>query len=140
MKFLLILVSLLSLNDAFAQGLTDLKNGDTSLSQAHAQIIEVKKVCEPNEYGASCRAYGSSVKIKVTMIGCIDHLGGTFSNFTEVDGKGVLSFGAINIANKNSEVTRCVQAPSEIVTVSVPFEGQIELVQMNFKGANLAEQ
>jgi len=119
MKFLLILVSLLSLNDAFAQGLTDLKNGDTSLSQAHAQIIEVKKVCEPNEYGASCRAYGSSVKIKVTMIGCIDHLGGTFSN---------------------SEVTRCVQAPSEIVTVSVPFEGQIELVQMNFKGANLAEQ
>lgn len=140
MKSLFILVSLVCMNAAFAQGITDLKSGDVHLSQAFAQIIDVKKICEPNEYGAMCRVYGSVVKIKVTMSGCIDRLGGTFSSFTEVNGKGILSFGAINIANKASQVTRCVQAPSEIVSVSVPFEGEIQLMHTAFQGANLSEQ
>ena len=140
MKGFLILVGLVCMNSVFAQGMTDLKSGDLALSQAQARIVDVKKICEPNADGASCRAYGSVVKIKVTMNGCIDHLGGTFSHFTEVEGKGVLSFGAVNISNKASQVTRCVQAPSEIVTVGVPFEGEIELAAMNFKGANSEEQ
>lgn len=134
MKALFTLVCLLGLSSAFAQYTTDLNSGDLSLSQASAEIVKTSLICPVTEGGIRCMAYGSNVSVKITMNGCVDRLGGYFSKFEEVNGKGVLHFGAINIFNKTSMLARCIKMPSEIVTVSVPFEGEIELVEMPFTG------
>lgn len=134
MKIIFALVCLLGLSSAFAQFSTPLNSGDLSLSQAHAEIEKIAKICPVTEDGMSCMAYGSVVSVKITLNGCVDRLGGYFSRFEEVNGKGVLHFGAINIFNKQSMLARCVKIPTQTVTLSVPFEGEIELVETPFFG------
>lgn len=137
MKAFFALVCLLSLNSAFAQFTTELTKGDLNISQAQAQILSVSPICPASPDGTRCMAYGSTVQVKITMDGCMDRLGGYFSKFEEVNGKGVLHFGAMNIFNKTSMVVRCVQIPSETISVDIPFEGEVDLVEMPFTGTKL---
>jgi hypothetical protein len=140
MKMFLTLIALVSLQTAFAQEVTELKRGDLSLSGASAKITSVKPLCPSVPGQVSCAAVGSMVKVKVSLGGCLDTLGGYFSSFKIVNGKGVLSFGAINIANEGSRVARCYTAPIAIVTIYVPFEGKtVVLEQMDFRGNNLPQ-
>ncbi|MBA2405727.1 MAG: hypothetical protein H0V66_13200 [Bdellovibrionales bacterium] len=134
MKMFLALLTLVTLQTAFAQEYTKLKDGDMNLSGAEAKITSVKPVCPRVPGQVSCMAYGSIVKIKVSLNGCLDTLGGHFSSFKIVNGKGVLAFGAINIANESSRVAMCYALPVEIVTIHVPFEGKVELEKMEFRG------
>lgn len=134
MKAFLALVCLLSLSSAFAQYSTEIKSGDLSLSQAKAEIEKVSVVCPSTDGGIRCMAYGSTITVKVTLNGCVDRLGGYFSDFEVVNGKGVLKFAAINIFNKTSMVARCIKIPTEYVKISVPFEGEIELIEMPYTG------
>lgn len=134
MKALLLTISLFSFT-AFAQHSTDLKAGDLALSQAHAEIAKISPICpaDPNG-GPTCMAYGSVITVKVTLNGCVDRLGGYFSQFETVNGKAVLKFGAVNIFNKTSMVARCVKIPTHFVKVSIPYEGPVELVELPFTG------
>ena len=77
----LILLFLLSLPQAFAEGVTELKDGDLKLSQADAKIISVSPICPFNPGGVRCMAVGKIITVKVTMKGCLDRFGGHFSKF-----------------------------------------------------------
>jgi hypothetical protein len=134
MKSLLLLaLATVSLN-SFANGVTPLKAGDKSISKAHSKIISVTSICPQSPVATTCAAFGSIVKIEVSLDGCIDRLGGSFSSFEEVNGTGVLTFAAINIFNKASLTAMCIQQNKQTVTVYVPYEGEITLKDMNYDG------
>lgn len=139
MKTIFILMLLCSMSQAFADGVTELQNGDLSLSQASAKITNVREICPANPGGIRCMAVGSVVTVKVTLNGCLDRFGGHFSKLEVIGGKGYLFFSSVNIFNKASMVTRCVQAPTKIVQIHVPFEGEIELVNMEYMGDTIPE-
>jgi hypothetical protein len=79
--------------------------------------------------------HGSELTVKLNLNGCLDPLGGYFSQFEVVAGHGVLFFGAINIFNSHSRYARCLRAPSESVNIQFPYEGEIELVYLDYTGA-----
>lgn len=139
MKFLIAFTALFSMSLAFADGVTSLKNGDLNLSQASSKITNVREICPANPGGIRCMAVGSVVTVKVTMNGCLDRFGGYFSKFEVIDNKGYLFLGTTNIFNKASMVARCVQAPFEIIQLHVPFEGEIELVNLEYMGTEIAQ-
>lgn len=136
MKALLLIVSLISFSSVFAQSSTDIKNGDLSLSQAASAVItNITPICpaDPNG-GPTCMAYGSVVTVKVTLNGCVDRLGGYFSHFEMIEGRATLKFGAVNIFNKTSMVARCIKIPTHFVKVNIPYEGEVQLVELPFTG------
>lgn len=135
MKTFLVLLALVCMQQtAFAEGVTELKKDDLSISQADAKIVSVREICPPAPGGIRCMAVGSVVSVKVTLGGCLDRFGGYFSRFEQINGKGYLFFSAINIFNKGSTVARCVRIPTHNVTIHVPYEGQIELVELEYMG------
>jgi hypothetical protein len=134
MKAVLVLITFLYVQAVSAGGFTPLDKKDLSLSQAKGKISNVQEMCPHIPGRMSCMAYGSTVTVKVTLGGCLDRLGGHFSKFEVIDGHGVLYFGAINIANTASRTARCVAAPFEIVKIGVPYEGEIELVNIDYIG------
>ena len=134
MKALLTLLALIFVQQVSAQEMTSLKDGDLNLSQASAKITSIREICPKIPGRWTCMAYGSVVKVEASLHGCLDRLGGYFSKFEVIDGRGILYFGAINIFNKASMTARCVKIPTQTVSVTVPFEGEIELVNMDFTG------
>jgi hypothetical protein len=135
MKTILITLTALISLTAYAEGVTPISSGDISLSEASSRIISVTSTCPKSNQNMNCFTMGAMVSIQVTLGGCLDRLGGHFSSFEVVDGKGVLHFGAINIFNKASRTARCIVQNSEIVNIYVPFEGEIELKEMNYDGS-----
>lgn len=126
-------------SQAFADGVTELKDGDLRLSQAHAKITEVRELCPSNTGGIRCMALGSIVTVKVTMNGCLDHFGGHLSRFEVINNKGVLFFSSVNIFNEASMVTRCVEAPIKTVEIHIPFNGEVSLVNMEYMGTTVSQ-
>ncbi len=140
MKTFLVLLAFICMQQtASANGVTPLKKDDLSISAASAKIVNVSKICPAYSGRPSCTAIGSRISIRVTLNGCLDRFGGYFSRFEEIDGKGYLFFSAINIFNKGSTVARCVAAPTETVTIMTPFEGEIELVKLDYMGSVLPQ-
>lgn len=140
MKVLFALVTFFSLSSAFAQYSVAIKEGDRHLSAAKVELESVAAICPEMEGGIRCHAYGMTATVKVTMSGCVDRMGGYFSYFEERDRKGYLYFSAVNIFNKTSMVARCVKTPTESIRVSIPFEGEIVLVQLPYNGAGLTTE
>lgn len=136
MKAVLTLIAMICMHSAMASDVTVLQKGDMNLSQATGTITKVREICPAIPGRMRCMAYGSVVTVKIALNGCLDNLGGTFSKFEQIDGKGVLYFGAINIFNKASMTARCVAQPFKTVDLHVPFEGEIELVNMDFTGSS----
>jgi hypothetical protein len=136
MKALITLLAMICMHSAMASDVTELKKGDMNLSQAFGTITNVREICPAIPGRMRCMAIGSVVTIKVNLHGCLDSLGGTFSKFEHIDGKGVIYFGALNIFNKASMTARCVAQPFKTVELHVPFEGEIELVNMDFTGTS----
>ncbi|MBY0414080.1 MAG: hypothetical protein K2Q18_07935 [Bdellovibrionales bacterium] len=134
MKMFFALIALCSVQ-AMASS-TDLKKGDLTLTAAKAEIVSVKEICPSMPGRLTCMAYGSKVTLKVSLNGCADRLGGFSSKFEVIDGKGVLYFNAINIANEISLRARCIQQSFKLVEIFTPFEGEIELVNLEFTGTN----
>lgn len=135
MKTLIVLLTFLIAQSVFANS-TELKSGDLSLSQAEAEMVSAKEICPKVPGRMSCMAYGSVVTVKIKLNGCLDRLGGYFTNFEVIDGKGILSVGSINVFNKASMTARCVARPFKTVKVQVPFEGEIEVVNSEYTGMN----
>ncbi len=129
----LLLLSLALSLPAFAGMSAKLQKGDLHLSAANMEIVSTEEICPaPTEPGqGSCMAYGTNVKIKITMTGCLDRLGGFFYDFKEEYGVGVIKLGAINIFNKASMTARCVRMPSKTVTLAIPYKGEIQLQSMD---------
>ncbi|MBY0518223.1 MAG: hypothetical protein K2P81_15040 [Bacteriovoracaceae bacterium] len=134
--FASILLLALSLN-GFSKEVTPLKEGDLHLSAARVELLSVRQICPVGPNGNRCLAYGSIATVKISMTGCLDRLGGYFPSFEVVDGKGILSVGAINIFNKMSMVARCVRMPSETVEIELPFEGEFEFKESLLNSAQL---
>ena len=134
MKNLLSLVLLCSVSQAIAGDYTKIQAGDLAIGSASATLLSVKPLCGHVPGQVSCMAYGSIVKIEVGLQGCLDSLGGYHSAFRMKNGKGVLSFGALNISNRKSMTTRCYRQATVEVDVMVPFEGDIELEILDFTG------
>lgn len=141
MKSILTLVFALCMNSAFAEGVTALANGDISIYEASSTLTSVQKICgAATPGGMTCMAYGSIATVKVTLSGCADRFAGHFSRFEVVNGKGYLFFGALSIYNKASNHIRCVQAPTQMVQVQIPFEGAVQLVPMEYTGTTLPQR
>lgn len=138
MKTLFVLLTFLFVQTVSANT-TALKSGDLSLSQAEAELISVKEICPKVPGRMSCMAIGSIATVKIKLNGCLDRLGGYFTNFEVVDGKGILSVGAINIFNKASMTARCVARPTKTVKIRLGYEGDIELVNVDYTGMNTEE-
>ncbi len=124
---------------AFADTTTNLVDGDIQLSGAQGTIISVKPICPKNPNGVSCMAVGSKVKVNVMLNGCVDRLGGYSSRLEVVNGKGILYFSAINIHTENSNSVRCYARASQTVEVFAPFNGKIELVNLDYTALNNTE-
>lgn len=137
MRTFLILMILICLQVAHAQEVTAFEKGDLHFSEAKSELISVQEICPDQPDRITCRAFGSIAKVRVTLNACLDRFGGHFSRFEIVDGRGILYFGAINIFNQSSTTARCVRAPTELITLNLPFEGNVELVPLNFKGMTL---
>lgn len=137
MKTLLTLIAFACMSSAAYSQSTDLQKGDMNLSKADAKILSIREICPVNPGGFSCMAVGSVVTVEVKLNGCLDRMGGYFSKFDVVNRKGVLYFGAINIFNKASMTARCVKIPTKRIDIHVPFEGNIELEEMDYTGMNL---
>ncbi len=137
MKTLLTLIAFVCMtSQAFSQ-VTNLEKGDMNLSKAEAKIVSIREICPRVPGRISCMAIGSVVTVEVTLNGCLDRLGGHFAKFDFSEGKGILHFGAINIFNKASMTARCVKIPTKRIDLHVPFEGDIELVEMDYTGMSL---
>jgi hypothetical protein len=136
MKALFTLIAMICMHSAMANDITELKKGDTHLSQAIAKITNVREMCPSVPGRMRCMAVGSIVTVKVMLNGCLDNFGGYFSKTEMIDGKAVIYFGAINIFNKASMTARCVAQPFKLVELHVPFEGEFELVNMDFTGSS----
>lgn len=137
MKTLLSLLALLAAAQVHANT-TFIKEGDLSLSPASSKIISVKPICPTTPNGVSCMAYGSRVKILVTMNGCLDKFGGHVFKLQEPhrlnpSEGATLNFTAFNISNEASLAALCVEAPTKIVEIFVPYEGRIDLLPMDYK-------
>lgn len=133
MRTLITLFALFSVQ-AFAQTGTNLEKGDLGLSAAHGEITSVREICPRNPGRISCMAIGSIIKVKINLNGCLDRVGGYSSKLDVVDGKGVLYFSAINIDTKASQTALCIQQASKTVEIYTHFEGEIELVNLDFVG------
>ena len=136
MKAVFTLIAMICMHSAMAQDSTVLQKGDANLSQAIGTISSVRPICPQVPGRMHCMAVGSVVTVKVALHGCLDNLGGYFSKSEFIDGKGVIYFGAINIFNKASMTARCVSQPFKLVELHVPFEGEIEIVNMDFTGSS----
>ncbi len=136
MKLLSTLVILLSLQTAYAQNLTNINPGDVAINSASSKLISIKTLCPERRGVITCLAYGSVLEIRVKLNGCADTFGGYFSNFKIVNGEGVLSFGAMNIVNEQSEVALCRAFPTKTVTVVVPHQGKIQFEELSYTGKN----
>lgn len=136
MKAIITLIAMICMHSAMASDITKLQKGDTHLSQAFGKITNVREMCPSVPGRMRCMAIGSVVTIKVGLNGCLDNFGGYFSKFEHIDGKGVIYFSAINIFNKASMTARCVAQPFRTVELHVPFEGEIEIVNMDFTGSS----
>jgi hypothetical protein len=134
MKTILTILALICVQGAFAQNVTELGSDDLALSQAMGTIISNRSICPKIPGQISCMAIGSVLEIQVDLNGCLDHLGGHFEKFAVVDGKGILYFSAINVINEGSKTARCFTRPLEKITITTPFRGEIELVNLNFTG------
>jgi hypothetical protein len=137
MKFIFLIITLLSIQLASAQS-TLIQKNDTRLSQAKGKITAVSPICPKIPGRVTCMAYGSNVTLKVALNGCLDRLGGHFTKFEVINNTGVLFFSAINLTHKQSMMTRCVEAPFEMIKVSVPFEGEIELINLDYSAGTTA--
>lgn len=134
MKAMITLMAVLFVQSVSARGVTPIEKKDISLSQAKGKITNVSEICPRIPGRVSCMAVGSVVTVKVSLGGCLDRFGGYFSKFEEVNGRGVLYFGALNIFNEASRSARCVAAPFHTVKINVPYEGEIELVNLDYTG------
>lgn len=134
MKAFLILLAFIYMQSVSAGGVTPLDKKDVSLSQAEGKLTSVKEICPKVPGRMTCMAYGSTATVKVHLKGCLDRLGGYFSHFELINGKGVLYFGAINVFNSASRSARCIQAPHETVSIHLPYEGKVELVNVEYTG------
>jgi hypothetical protein len=134
MKTIFTLLALLSLQTVFAQDFTQIKTNEVNLSAAPARIVSVSPLCPHKTGQVSCMVVGSKVEVEVGLNSCVDGFGGYFSKFDYVDGKAILYFGAINLGNKQSSTVRCIQQATHIVSIYTPFEGEVELVNMDFAG------
>ena len=139
MNFFSILLFVFCLTPAFANGVIELKYSDTALAPASAKITNVRKLCPVLPGEVQCMAIGSIITVKVSLNGCLDRFGGYFSKFEVIENKGFLFLGVINILNQGSRFTRCTQAPSKILELHVPFEGDIQLVKTEFIGNKLPQ-
>lgn len=137
MKTLLMILSVLISQSVFATGIVPIKKGDMNLSQAKGEIISVRQLCPVIPGRSTCMSFGSVIDIEVKLKGCMDRLGGYFTKFQVVDGKGILYFGAVNINNEVSRRAMCVKAPAELISVQVPFEGEIEIVNLSYTATGL---
>lgn len=118
---------------------TDIHEGDYRLDSAEGTITGVTKICPANPGGMSCRAYGSNIVVSIPLGGCLDNFAGHHHSFEVKGGKGILSFGALKMANKRSMVARCVRMPTVEVLINVAFEGKIELVNLPFTHAEIRQ-
>jgi hypothetical protein len=134
MKAFIVLMTVLFVQSVSANGVTQLDKKDISISAAKGQITDISEMCPHIPGRVSCMAVGSTVTVKVSLGGCLDRFGGYFAKFVEVDGRGVLYFGALNIFNEGSRTARCVSAPFKNVKINVPYEGEIKLVNLDYTG------
>ena len=135
MRILLALFVLIGFQlNANAQEITPVGRGDVNFSMASSDLVSVQQICPKIPGRISCQAIGSVIRVMVTMNGCLDKFGGYFSRFEVINGKGYLFFSAVNIYNKDSDSIRCLRAPIKLVSISVPYEGPVELLPLDFKG------
>lgn len=132
MKSVLVLVAFFFVYSAQATEVTKLQKGDLGFYPTNAKIISSSELCPRVPGRVSCQAIGSIVKIKVPLQGCLDRVGGYYAHFEAAAGRGYIFFGAVGISNEASRRVRCVAAPTETITVTIPFEGKVELVNMDF--------
>lgn len=135
MRLLLALLVLIGFQlSSMAQEITPVGKGDVNFSMAQSELVSVQQICPQIPGRINCQAIGSVIKVMVTMNGCLDKFGGHFSRFEVINGKGYLFFSAVNIYNKDSDRIRCLRAPTRLISISVPYEGPVELLSLDFKG------
>ena len=107
---------------------------NTAVDFAGVEVLSVKQVCPMGRGRVSCKAVGSFVNLKVTLLGCADRMGQVLHSLTyDYQGKPVLNVAAVNIRTKRSERVRCLRAKTETkqIFVGVDLPRDLEVRQMN---------
>jgi hypothetical protein len=136
MKNLIILITtfLTLTSNVNAYERIQIEGGDKALDRAHVEMIDQSAVCPRGAGLVSCMAYGSKIQLKITLNGCLDRLGPVFHHVEVKKHKAILYVAAVNIHTQESEVTRCVAAPTEFRTITIPYEGRLEVRNMAVNG------
>lgn len=100
--------------------------------QPSFEIVSAKPICPVTDGGIRCMAYGTKVKIKAQLRGCLDkaNLVKTQTRISE----GIISIYVVSVAESNpkNDVVRCVKIPEVFQTVMVGTE--------NYKAINIINQ
>lgn len=129
MKALLTLIALVSIQQASAKDLTNLKKGDLGLYNVEAKVISVKEAC-PADSHIRCVRGGSDVTLEVPLHGCLDRLAGSFTDFKMIDGVATLQFSGVAVATEESTTARCIKAPSVRIKTHIPYTEDFKLVNL----------
>lgn len=124
--------ALITLSSLSFAGNAPIKQGDISISGAEATIVDVTPICPARPGHISCMAEGSFVTVSIKLGGCLDRLAGYHHSFRVKNGKGILTFAATKIFNRASMTARCIRMPTAEVRIGIPFEGQIEIENLEF--------
>ena len=131
------LIALFALNTTLAADKVLVEFGDKALGRGHVQVIDQSPICPRTPGLIGCMAYGSKLQLKITLNGCLDRLGPVFHHIEIKKHKAIVFVAAVNIHTEESETTQCITAPTEFKTITVPFEGRIEIRNMAVEGQSL---
>jgi hypothetical protein len=124
MKFIIVIILFCMSSTILANS----KNSEIIFQENDSSIVQVlSKIISQKNFNNK-----SEIEIEITLPGCLDRMAGYSYSFKEINGKGILFFSALSISNKASLTTRCFVANQKFVKVLVPFDGDIELKQLNF--------
>lgn len=98
-----------------------------SLTPIEGDVVSVSSMCPSN---ARCVIDGTKVRLRFTLLGCVDKLALTYSAKEGRNGELDVYVSALNVGTEASRRTRCIIAETQERTLSFPM--QFGDVKVNF--------
>lgn len=95
------------------------------------KLVSYRPVCPSIDNGPRCAAYGSIVKIKAQLKGCLDKLAYIQTKSYLYDNKLYIEVDARGLSNPRSANVRCIKMPEVFEKVYVPYEVFDEVIIEN---------
>lgn len=99
--------------------------------QPQYEIVSAELICPITSGGIRCMAYGSKIKIKSTLNGCLDKVAFFESQTRIKDGIVNIYVTGVGKYNPKNDVVRCVKIPEDFRTIYIGSENYKEINIIN---------